>query len=378
MILRSSGSTLLAAALAGAVLGFAGCGKEPSLDFGGELETPVLPATPYTYTLPVLPAHLNSTLLQFWESTPDDNPITDAGATLGRVLFHDRALSANFTTSCSSCHVQEHGFADPQATSLGHTGDRTRRNASHLVNQFFTRRQFWDERAPNLEAQVLMPVQDPVEMGMSLQTLGMRLGTLSYYPPLFEAAFGDPDITSDRVSRALAQFVRSMASYRTRYDEGEANGFTDFTPLELAGKDLFFSGQARCNHCHMTANFHNLEARNNGLDASFADNGLGDFTGDPEDNGKFKVPSLRNVELTAPYMHDGRFHTLEEVIEHYNSGVQQSPTLDDRLTVELMTGGTPAQLGLTPYQKQALVAFLKTLTDVPLVTDERFSDPFAP
>ena len=167
-----------------------------------------------------------------------------------------------------------------------------------------------------------------------------------------------------------------MASYRTPYDEGFADDFAQLTQLERDGKALFFNGQTKCNHCHMTVNFFNRDARNNGLDVVYADNGLGVVTGDPADNGKFKVPSLRNVELTAPYMHDGRFNTLEEVVEHYNSGVQQHPNLDDRLTVDGHTGGTPLQLGLTEYDKQALIAFMKALTDTPMITDVRFSDPF--
>jgi len=323
-----------------------------------------------------MPAHFDNILLQIWESTPDDNPVTDAGATLGRVLFYDRNLSANRTTSCGSCHHQNRGFADPVAASVGHTGQPTRRNAMHLVNQFYSRQHFWDFRAPTLEAQVLMPIQDPVEMGMTLPEVRGRLYAIPHYRPLFTAAFGNDSITEDRIARSLAQFIRSIASYRTRYDAGEANGFADFTPMELDGKNLFYNGATKCNHCHMTANFHNRDSRHNGLDAVYADNGLGEFTGDPADNGKFKVPSLRNAELTAPYMHDGRFNTLEEVVEHYNSGVQPHPNLDDRLTVEGLVGGTPLQMGLTPYEKQALVAFLKTLTDVPLVNDPRFADPF--
>lgn len=361
-----------------AVAMFCGCAKEEEVPppTGTSAAAPELPDVLYVYELPALPDHFNSILLNIWESTPDDNHITDAGATLGRVLFYDRSLSTNNSISCGSCHKQEAGFADPQAFSVGHSGGSTHRNAMHLVNQFYVRAQFWDERAPSLEAQVLMPIQDAVEMGMTLDDLTQRLSALDYYAPLFQDAFGDATITSDRISRALAQFVRSMASYRTRYDEGFADDFAQLTQLERDGKALFFNGQTRCNHCHMTVNFFNRDARNNGLDAVYADNGLGVVTGDAADNGKFKVPSLRNVELTAPYMHDGRFNTLEEVVEHYNSGVQQHPNLDDRLTVDGHTGGTPVQLGLSGYDKQALVAFMKTLTDAPMISDVRFSDPF--
>ncbi|MBK9194187.1 MAG: cytochrome-c peroxidase [Flavobacteriales bacterium] len=365
-----------ALAVVGLVLVVGACRKDvPVTQEPGE-PVLVLPESMYSYEVPPMPAHFDNILLQIWESTPDDNPVTDAGATLGRVLFYDRNLSANRATSCGSCHHQDRGFADPHASSTGHLGQPTRRNAMHLVNQFYSRQHFWDFRAPTLEAQVLMPIQDPVEMGMTLPEVRGRLYAIPHYRPLFAAAFGNDSITEGRIARALAQFVRSIASYRTRYDAGEANGFADFTPMELDGKNLFYNGATKCNHCHMTANFHNRESRHNGLDAVYADNGLGEFTGDPADNGKFKVPSLRNAELTAPYMHDGRFNTLEEVVEHYNSGVQPHPNLDDRLTVEGLVGGTPLQMGLTPYEKQALVAFLKTLTDVPLVNDPRFADPF--
>ena len=358
------------------LLAFGACRKDAAItqEPGGPVL--VLPGALYNYEVPPMPAHFDNILLQIWESTPADNPITDAGATLGRVLFYDRNLSANRTTSCGSCHHQENGFADPHAASAGHTGLPTRRNTMHLVNQFYSRQHFWDFRAPTLEAQVLMPIQDAVEMGMTLPEVTDRLHAIPHYHPLFINAFGNDSITEQRISRALAQFVRSIASYRTRYDAGEANGFADFTPLELDGKALFYNGATKCNHCHMTANFHNREARNNGLDTMYADNGLGEFTGESEDNGMFKVPSLRNAERTAPYMHDGRFNTLEEVVEHYNSGVQAHPNLDDRLTVEGITGGTPLQMGLTLYEKQALIAFLKTLTDTPLLMDPRFADPF--
>jgi len=357
---------------------FVGCAKDPDEGTPQPMPAPQLPATLASYALPTLPAHFNSAALQAFESTPSDNPITDAGATLGRVLFYDKNLSATRAVSCGSCHHQDHGFADTRKKSKGHTGLSTRRNASHIVNQFYTRRQFWDLRANTLEDQVLMPLQDTVEMGMTLAQVNMRVEGLPYYPLLFEEAFGDSTITSDRIARAVAQFVRSIVSYRTRFDEGEANGFVDYTPMELAGKALFFSQETRCNQCHMTANFFTPGSLNNALDVDYADNGVGERTGDPADNGKFKVPSLRNVEVTGPYMHDGRFLTLEEVVEHYNSGLKPHAYIDDRLTTDMTIGGTPYQLGLTTYEKQALVAFLKTLTDLPLMADPRFSDPFMP
>ena len=355
----------------------AGCAKEePSAPEITGVRVPLLPAAPYNYALPLMPPSFGGFLPQLAAANMADNPITNDGATLGRVLFYDRELSANRTTSCGSCHHQENGFADPRATSLGHTGGSTRRNAMHLVNQFYSRRQFWDLRAATLEDQVLMPIQDAVEMGMTLEQVTTRLRAIPHYPQLFTNAFGNDSITSDRVALALAQFVRSIVSYRTRYDQGVENNFVDFTPIEADGRAVFFNGATRCNQCHTTANFTSLDTRNNGLDQDYADDGRSEITLNAADDGEFKVPGLRNVALTAPYMHDGRFSTLEEVVEHYNSGVQAHPNLDDRLTVESLTGGTPIQMNLSIYDKQALVAFLLTLTDEPLIADPRFADPF--
>jgi cytochrome c peroxidase len=362
-------------AFACASLLFSACRKDVSIPEGHVEPLLVLPLEPLSYTIPTLPSHFQQDLF-LSDQTPENNPVTDAGATLGRVLFYDQDLSANRSKSCGSCHHQEHGFADVRVLSEGFNGQHTHRNALHLVNAFYSRRQFWDQRAPTLEAQVLMPIQDPIEMGMSLEEAVSRVQRHDHYAPLFAEAFGDDGVTADRVARALAQFVRSMVSYRTRYDVGEGTGFANFTPLEADGLTIFSSGRARCRQCHTTTNFFNDESRNNGLDSIYADNGLGALNGDPADNGKFKVPSLRNVELTAPYMHDGRFATLEEVVEHYNSEVEQHPNLNDRMTVNGHTGGVPVRLELSDYEKQALVAFLKTLTDVPMVTDPKFSDPF--
>ncbi|MBL7944050.1 MAG: cytochrome-c peroxidase, partial [Flavobacteriales bacterium] len=205
-----------------------------------------------------------------------------------------------------------------------------------------------------------------------------RVKAAPYYAELFEAAFGDAEVTEDRIADALAQFVRSILSYQTSYDEGVETEFANFTESELLGKQIFFNGATRCNQCHMTHNFYTPQAFINGLETDYADDGVGALSGDAEDMGKFKVPSLRNVALTAPYMHDGRFNSLEEVVEHYNSGVQPHPFLDDRLTSDSQVGGAPYQLQLTETEKAALVDFLHTLTDHVLVNDEKFSDPFAP
>ncbi|NNE55591.1 MAG: hypothetical protein HKN32_06195 [Flavobacteriales bacterium] len=213
-------------------------------------------------------------------------------------------------------------------------------------------------------------------MGMTLAEVIARLESTDHYPLLFLKAFGSSAITEDGISKALAQFVRSIQSYQSKYDEGLENEFSNFSEQEIAGMEIFFDGNTRCNQCHISANFHLTGALNNGLDSDPADIGYEGVTNDPGNNGQFKVPSLRNVGVTGPYMHDGRFETLLEVIEHYNSGVQPHPYLDDRVTVEMMTGGTPYQLNMSMEDKAALVAFLHTLTDDVLLSDPKFSDPF--
>lgn len=337
---------------------------------------PVLPVTPFNYADIDLPGYFTSSPLQFFESIPADNPVTDNGATLGRVLFYDKNLSLSRKVSCGSCHFQDRGFADTAALSIGHLGGLTRRNAMHIVNLRYNRRFFWDLRAQGLETQVLMPIQNEIEMGMTLDTLVARLKTTDYYQPLFTSAFGDAEITSPRIAAALSQFVRSIVSYQTKYDEGVMTDFANFTSQELQGKALYFNGVTKCNQCHSTVNFFDPGARNNGLGEDMADEGRFEITGLESDKGLFKVSSLRNIALTAPYMHDGRFATLEEVIDHYDHGIQPHPNLDDRLTADNQVGGTPYSLHLSASDKAALVAFLNTLTDFAMVSDEKFSDPF--
>ncbi|MBK9029746.1 MAG: c-type cytochrome [Myxococcales bacterium] len=352
-----------------------------------------LPAVTASYRDP-LPAHFASPLVRMIDNTPADNPITDDGATLGRVLFYDRALSANGTIACASCHLQAAGFADPEALSRGFDGGHTSRNAMSVSDARFygNGRFFWDERAATLEEQVLMPIQNPVEMGLTLDELVARVAAAPYYPPLFVRAFGDGEVTSPRIARALAQFARALVSYRARYDvelaaAGDvARPFAGYTAEENLGKDLFL-GRAGCATCHLAsppgpgpranqAVFFIDIATNNGLDATtdVGDTGKGAVTGVARDLGAFKSPSLRNVALTAPYMHDGRFTSLEEVVAHYDTGVQPHPNLDPRLRVP--GTGAPRRLGLTSAERAALIAFLFTLTDDALVTDPRFADPF--
>lgn len=355
-----------------------------------------LPATPYNYADVALPDHFNSPFVQGMDNTPADNAITDEGATLGRVLFYDTALSANDTVSCASCHAQEHAFGDPERFSVGFEGGLTGRNGMSLIDSRYYRngRFFWDERAATLEEQVLMPIQNEVEMGLTLDELVEKVAAQPYASVLFEEAFGDGEVTADRISRALAQFVRSIVSYQSRFDDGMAatgdarQPFANFTAQENQGKNLFFT--SGCAVCHLDngppqpgplrnqAIFFIDRAVNNGLPAldGEVDNGVGDITGNPADNGRFKSSSLRNVALTAPYMHDGRFATLEEVIEHYSTGVELSPNLDPRLVVPGSNPPEPRRPNFAPEQVDALIAFLNTLTDEALAADPKFADPF--
>lgn len=319
------------------------------------------------------------------DNTPDNNRIMNTTATLGRVLFYDKNLSANNTIACASCHFQDRGFSDPAQFSTGFAGGLTGRQSMSLANARYYEngRFFWDERAASLEDQVLMPIQDHVEMGMTLDTLVAKLQAEEYYNILFTEAFGSNEVSSERISLALAQFVRAMVSYQSKYDQGlaminggNANQLPNFTTLENLGLRIFTDPQlGGCAGCHSTPLQIGIEAQNNGLDLNTVDEGLGAVTGNARDDGKFKVPSLRNIGVTAPYMHDGRFATLLEVVEHYNSGVQAHPNLDPRLR-----GGPgnpqPRRLNLSDEDQQALVAFLNTLTDEAFLTDEKFSNPF--
>lgn len=363
-----------------------------------------LPATPYNYSNVQFPNTFTNYVFTF-DNTPATNEITDDGATLGRVLFYDKKLSLNETTSCASCHIQENGFSDPDTTSEGFNGERGRRNSMGIANAGFyaAEKFFWDHRAATLEEQVLMPFQDPVEMGMSLQGVVDKVTAQDYYKPLFENAFQSEEVTSDKISKALAQFVRAMYSFNTKYDKGiEVTGnifmdFPNFTAQENLGKDIF-SGKATqeviasCATCHLPnatplhfaseipegANqvvFSGAEPDNIGLDDTVEDmdNGVGEFENNPSLYGHFKTGSIRNIELTAPYMHDGRLETLEDVVEHYSDGVLAHPNL----SAHMKNGfGEPRHLDLSEEESAALVAFMKTLTDHDLVNDQKFSNPF--
>ena len=354
---------------------------------------------PSYYTSSQFPAQFQFQAVTAYDNTPSDNQITDAGATLGRVLFYDKKLSSNGTVSCASCHQAEHGFSDPNVLSEGFNGGLTRRHSMGIVNaRFYAGGQFfWDERAETLEDQVLMPFQDEVEMGLTLPQLVQIVNEQTYYPTLFNNAFGEETITSNKISKALAQFVRSMVSTTSRYDQARTEvtspvvDFPSFTTQENQGKQLFYAPRqltngvmGNCVGCHQTEAFvgplptTNIPlttfATTNGLDAtSLIDLGVNEATGNPNDIGKFKVPSLKNIAIRPPYMHDGRFANLEEVIDHYSNGIQNHSSL---ITPLVNTSGQVGQFNFTQIEKDAIIAFLNTLTDEEMIKDEKYSDPF--
>ena len=349
------------------------------------MSDPVLPQVAYLYAdadVGLPPYYLNGPVAGA-DNTPIDNAITNPGAALGRVLFYDRRLSANNSTSCATCHTQATGFSDTLQLSEGFDGEFTARHSPGLTNgRFYANGHFfWDERANTLEDQTLIPIQSDVEMGLTLEEAVARIAAEDFYADLFTAAFGDPEVTSDRMSRAMAQFVRSLVSFDSTFDQALADGpvgsaafqahFTDqeYLGLQLFGPTPNSDIQAlNCAACHGTVAHISDDVHNIGLDAANdpdadAGNGLGEF----------KAPSLRNVAVRTQFMHDGRFTTLAEVIEHYNSGVQAHPNLDPRLR---NGRGQPQRLNLTTEEAEALEAFLHTLTDNSFLTDPRFSDPF--
>ncbi len=312
-------------------------------------------------------------------------------ATLGRVLFYDKRLSANGEVSCSSCHLPEKAFADDKAFSEGFEGKQTPRNSLALgafpsfmaYYGFGGTRMFWDERAATVAEQSDLTMRDQIEMGIpDIEALADELLEEDYYRILFDKAFpqnqfGSNQSNKDKLLTSLDVFVSSIACFKTRFDEGWAAHFSseadfnNFTAEENLGKALF---NANCASCHnLGPGFSTtVTSANNGLDLNYEDPGMEDFTGKTSDEGVFKVPMLRNVALTGPYMHDGRFETLEEVVEHYSSGVQNHPNLH----ANLKDGDNARNLNLTQNQKDALVAFLHTLTDTESIADVKYSDPF--
>lgn len=349
---------------------------------------PVLPVTSYIYRdedlpLPYVFALSSQSITPLWDTQPPDNRTTNAGATLGRVLFYDKRLSITNTLACASCHIQSHGFASSQQFDTGVLGLPLKRNAMALANARYNINQAWfsDMRViGDLRNLIFMPIDNHDELGMALYSVEGKLQNSSFYAPLFAAAFGTPDITRDRIAAALAQFVQSLISYRSRSDLANNPMTNDppdpaavFTAQEMQGLQIYTD---HCADCHEVRANTNVWQANNGLDVVPTD--LGTQNPAFQRNGAigvFRAASLRNIAVSGPYMHDGRFTTVREVIDHYDHGIQDSPNLDALLRDAT---GAPIQLHLTESDKLALEAFLDTLTDTAFLNDPKFSDPFPP
>jgi len=341
-------------------------------------QTPSLPAERYQYNL---------------YSDP-----TDAKSTLGRVLFYDKMLSQTNDVSCASCHRQSAAFADNRRLTFG-VGGHTLRNVMAIQNipsispaapkstatgyygGALTKGPlpgnfFWDGRENSLEKLVFQPITNPVEMGVKdVDGLVRKIAAQPYYQSLFKDAYGDNSITKDNIANALAIFLTSIKSNHTRFDLHFVSPASEpFTPLETEGMELFLT-KYNCNGCHAIESTQ-LDAKfaNIGLVEEYYDKGLSNVTLNPADDGKFKIPSLRNVEFTAPYMHDGSYPRLDNVIEHYDHGIQHTRNLAPELTIPLST--YPRQMGISDHERDAIIAFLLTLSDKSVLTDPKFSDPF--
>ncbi|MBP6625392.1 MAG: hypothetical protein KA198_09495 [Chitinophagaceae bacterium] len=361
-------------------------------------DTPKLPQIPFDYQARF------ETLFKFQSS------LNNNLATLGRVLFYDRHLSANNTVSCGSCHQQSKGFTDGAKFSDGLILGKTTRNTPAICNAAQQSHLFWDGRETNLENMVLKPIENHVEMGvMDLNSIVSKVSALEYYKPLFQHAFSSETVTKERIALGLQEFVKSIVSFQNKNET--ITTVEDFNMDERVGRQLF-AVSLPCLSCHNSENnssgWSGSSFANIGLDEHYTDKGAQDLFGssNQDSEGFFKVPSLRNVALTAPYMHDGRFKTLEEVVDFYTQNIQPHKNLNSNLTTgswfsgggigpfnpfindpvaaklaevkSNATGaiGQPLRFELSEYQKKCLVSYLKTFTDPVLITAEMYSDPF--
>ena len=387
--LHRSRIACLAGMLATGLLLAPACKKDNPAPNNEDADLVAIPYTPKPYTV-IKPAHFPEV------PVPADNPITVDGIQLGRRLFYDPILSADSTQSCSSCHMPQGSFTDNKAVSVGIDGISGRRSAMNLLNvAYATNGLFWNGRVQSLEEQALKPVEDPIEMHNTWTNVVEKLKAHGTYPAYFRKAFGitsRDQITKELAARAIAQFERTfISSGQSKFDRYLAGDPDALDDDELDGKLMFFDEggavglpDAQCFHCHGGLTLTGNQYFNNGLDSvatleDFVDKGRGEVTGNPYDNGKFRAPTLRNIALSAPYMHDGRFKTLEEVLDHYSSNGKGAPNEDPfiRQVGFPISGTNPVRYtGLTPAQKQAVLKFLHTLTDTTFVQNPDFQNPF--
>lgn len=310
----------------------------------------------------------------------ESNPVTNEGVKLGRHLFYDPILSKDSTIACASCHRQEAAFSgSPDIFNKGLGGVLQKRNTLPLFNLAWYPALFWDGRVISIEEQVFQPVQAHDEMGLDWNTAVKRILNSPFYSSGFSSAFPGRKIDSTLIANVIAQFERTLLSYRSKYDMVLANK-TTFTKEEAEGFEIMNEmTMGDCLHCHTTDADPlgtTLGFSNNGLDSaskedSYSDKGRGGFTLKKEDNGKFKIPSLRNLSFTAPYMHDGRFKTLEEVLDFYSEHVQTGINTDSKMGFSHIGG-----VHLSKEQKRKVILFLRTLDDTSFVKDAAFSNPF--
>ncbi len=297
------------------------------------------------------------------------NPVTEEGFELGRKLFYERMLSRDSAVSCGSCHQQEAAFIQAGHNFSHGVGNKHgRRNSLPIFNALFKQTFFWDGGVHNLDMVPINPIENKLEMDDQLDNVLLRVNNSSCYRKLFKEAFAVDTISTKEFLQALAQFMAAMISANSRYDKYVRNEGVQLTSDELEGLQLF---KTKCSSCHATDLFTDGSFRNNGITNDFRfDKGREEITLHEKDKGKFKVPSLRNVEYTGPYMHNGSLETLEEVLEHYNTGIKDSPTLDSIFRKREAAPG----ITINPDEQKKIIAFLKTLSDTAFINDKRFAE----
>lgn len=354
------------------VISFQSCRKD-KVEENGDVDLTGIGYNPSPYDLEI-PDYFPSF------QNPEDNPLTIDGIKLGQHLFYDPILSLDSTVSCASCHHPDKAFTDGLAVSKGVDNLEGSRSSMSIVNAAYAfNGLFWDGRSLSLEDQAIEPVENPLELIEDWENVEEKLRRNPTYHVLFRKAFGiktNTEITRDLAAKSLSQFQRIIISSNSKFDRVEYSNNAAYTNEELDGRDMFFDADpltpdAECAHCHSGALLSSQKYFNNGIEqvadlSSFPDNGRGDVSGILFENGKFRAPSLRNIALTAPYMHDGRFKTLEEVLDHYNSGGHFSENLDPLIM----------PLGLNEKQKDNIIQFLKTMTDTSYLSNELIIDPF--